>query len=283
MFGIASQDSSFIELALKLNSLGGRALFELVGAETNFSCCWDESQNLLKVYLKDTAQKEDFQRFLARISSHLPFSVKGLKERRIDEKDYLFKWRNYFKPVEIGESLIIRPPWSARRREKVEVIIEPGLAFGTGSHATTQGCMVALERLVQEGDTLLDVGTGSGVIAIASVKLGASQALGIDIDSLTLANACRNAQLNLVDGKVCFIEMSLESLKCGSFDLVVANLDFPTLTAGLTSFKNLSFRFLIIGGFLVNESPALEAAYSELFRLEDSLELDGWRTLVWSN
>jgi ribosomal protein L11 methyltransferase len=250
--------------------------------EAGFYCCWDETQNSLKVYLKDAAQKEDFLRFLSQVSFYLPFSVKEVQERQIFEKDYLLKWRDHFKPLEIGESLLVCPPWAAQGGKKVKVVVEPGLAFGTGGHASTQGCLIALERLVQKGDTLLDIGTGSGILAIASVKLGAAHALGIDTDLQALDNARQNVQLNQEESNVCFLEMSLERLRCGSFDLVVANLDFPTLSAGLAQFKKLNFRFLITGGILLTESFHLEAAYSKHYQLKDSFELDGWRTFIWS-
>lgn len=181
----------------------------------------------------------------------------------------------------VGKNLHICPPWTVREPEKFEVVIEPGLAFGTGSHATTRGCLIALERLLQVGDTLLDVGTGSGVLALASIKLRAAQALGIDTDSQALLNARRNAQLNQAEGKVCFLEMPLERLRYGSFDLIVANLDFPTLTAGIANFKKLNFRFLITGGILFTESRRFEAVYTRFFQLKDSLELNGWQTLIW--
>lgn len=139
----------------------------------------------------------------------------------VREEDWANAWKAYFKPIRVGRHLIVTPPWEdpqALDRDKV-VVIDPGMAFGTGNHATTQLCLAALEDYVQRGDRVADIGTGSGILAIAAAKLGAGEVCASDIEPLAVQIAARNAAENKVS-LATGIRMPTDT----TFDLVVANI-----------------------------------------------------------
>jgi len=148
----------------------------------------------------------------------LPFG--GVWEELPDE-DWLSAWRRDLKPVRAGPFLVLAP-WHPKEEEGIPLTIEPGMAFGTGHHETTRLALAALARHLRPGDKVLDLGTGSGILAIAAAKLG-GEALGVDIDETVLPQAEENVRRNGVG--VRFLLGSLEeALPYGPFDLLVANL-----------------------------------------------------------
>ena len=115
----------------------------------------------------------------------------------LQDSDWENNWKQYYKPMEIGERLLVIPEWeTAEIGDRVPLILEPGLTFGTGSHATTRLCLTALEKEVKGGEKVLDLGCGSGILSIAALKLGAKEALAVDIDEKCLTVAYDNAALN---------------------------------------------------------------------------------------
>ena len=152
----------------------------------------------------------------------------------LKEEDWAFGWQKYYKPMEIGRRLLVVPEWEKNTVDcggRVPLILDPGLAFGTGSHATTQLCLQALEKTVRPGDRMLDLGCGSGILSIAALKLGAESAQAVDIDEKCLNVAYENAALNGIGrdrytvrvGDVLSDE-ALRSELGGGYDIVVANI-----------------------------------------------------------
>lgn len=120
----------------------------------------------------------------------------------LEEEDWAFGWQKYYKPLPIGKRLLVVPAWEKDSTDcagRVPLILDPGLAFGTGSHATTQLCLTALEQHVHGGERVLDLGCGSGILSIAALKLGAISAEAVDIDDKCLNVAYENASLNDID------------------------------------------------------------------------------------
>ncbi|WP_068775143.1 50S ribosomal protein L11 methyltransferase [Paenibacillus sp. FJAT-26967] len=126
----------------------------------------------------------------------------GLRE--VDEEDWANAWKQYFKPTRITERLTIKPTWEEYEASPEELILEldPGMAFGTGTHATTSLCLKTLEEVIQGGEDVIDVGTGSGILAIAAAKLGARSVLAVDLDPVAVASASENAVLNGLDDRI---------------------------------------------------------------------------------
>lgn len=144
--------------------------------------------------------------------------------RFVAEEDWASAWKQYFKPQRIGERIVIKPTWEDWDAKPGEVVvqIDPGMAFGTGLHGTTRLCLHALEERVTPGATVADVGTGSGILAVAAALLGASQVTATEIDPLAVRIAQENIALNGVAQTVSVTEAAAPPT--GTFDIVVANI-----------------------------------------------------------
>lgn len=147
--------------------------------------------------------------------------------RRIEVEDWSEEWKKSFEPIFVTDQIVVLPDWDKSEFPGKSVIrIKPGPAFGTGDHATTQLCIRALRKLVRPGDRIIDVGCGSGILSIVSVKLGASYALGLDIDQDAIHNAEENLALNHVEDIVEVRQgMANASIPQASFGVAVANIN----------------------------------------------------------
>ena len=177
-------------------------------------------------------------------------ALQKLKEERSDcgtllmtmddlqESDWENNWKKYYKPMEIGERLLVIPEWEQENAlgkpkyaGRVPLILEPGLTFGTGSHATTRLCLQALEKCVQGGEKVLDLGCGSGILSIAALKLGAAKAEAVDIDDKCLTVAYENAALNGIGKDTYTVRVgdvltddAMRAEIGGGYDVVLANI-----------------------------------------------------------
>ena len=151
-----------------------------------------------------------------------------------EDKDWINNWKTFFKPFRAADDIVIKPTWEEYKKEKdsdILIEIDPGIAFGTGSHETTKLCIQALDKYVKTGDSVLDVGCGSGILSIAALKLGAKHATAIDIDEVAVKVAAENMAVNhipssdytLYDGDL--ISNAFLKVKAGTgHDIVVANI-----------------------------------------------------------
>lgn len=146
--------------------------------------------------------------------------------RRIAEESWAHAWKEHFHTLRIGERIVIRPSWRSYTPGPGEVVIDldPGMAFGTGSHPTTALCLQALEKLVRPEDVVYDIGTGSGILAIAAALLGAGRVEACDIDPVAVRVAAGNVENNRVSDRVRVVQGNWRVLPAGEADLVVANI-----------------------------------------------------------
>jgi ribosomal protein L11 methyltransferase len=234
-------------------------------------------------------QREELQEYLGRLSGYglLPL---GLEMLEVAEEDWSGAWKAHFKPMHVTPRLVIRPPWEEYRGapEEVVITIYPGMAFGTGRHPTTLLCLRALEEVwgpdlpLEAGPyPVLDVGTGTGILALAAARLGAG-VLAIDVDPEAVAAALDNVRLNALQERVLVEATSLTSLR-QQFALILANLTAPDLlqlAEGLAA-RLLSGGVLIISGFLTEDQPALEARFLNLgLTAGGSYSQEDWVALV---
>lgn len=176
----------------------------------------------------------------------------------LHDRNWNAAWERSAGIVEATDRIIIKPSWKKLRkrdRGKIIVQIDPKMSFGTGHHETTRLCLEMLQRYLNAGDRLLDIGTGTGILAIAGVKLGAHSAVGIDHDSWSVQNARENVRRNRVQGRVTIRRGDLSSLPSRAFDILIANIDFPTFRASLKKIARRvkPGRLLIVSGILVSD------------------------------
>jgi ribosomal protein L11 methyltransferase len=199
---------------------------------------------------------------------------------RIDEVDAAPSeaWREHAVPIRVGDDLVIRPAWSAPLDEQgvVEIAIEPGAAFGLGDHPTTRLSAAAVRRRVEPGDTVLDVGCGTGVLAIVALRLGAASAVGVDIAAAAVPVSRDNAERNGVGDRLDVSTRTLDELD-GPFDLVLANILAPALIALADDLRRLTAPSgrLVISGVLADRHDHVVAALAPMCALRTDV-LDGW-------
>jgi len=197
----------------------------------------------------------------------------------VAEQDWVRATQQQFGPIRISERLWIVPSWSeAPDDAAINLKLDPGLAFGTGSHPTTAQCLRWLEANLPEGATLIDYGCGSGVLAIAARRLGAGRVVAVDIDSAALAAARENAALNAVDIEV----VQTDAVHPGPYDVVVANILSNPLKvlAPLLSALVRSNGTLVLAGILTSQAQDVAQAYAPWVDLRAVSDAEGWTCLA---
>ncbi|HQF60975.1 MAG TPA: 50S ribosomal protein L11 methyltransferase [Anaerolineaceae bacterium] len=210
--------------------------------------------------------------------------------RTIEDQDWMAAWKQHYRPIPVGQKLMILPAWlSLDTEDRIAVRIDPSMAFGTGTHPTTQLCMALLENRVGENEPVIDVGCGSGILSIAAVKLGAVRALAVDIDPLSVKATLENAQANGVSEKIeaglgSVAEILQKNFSLDRAPLVLANILAPVivrlLDAGLAQLI-LPGGILILSGIMVDQADSvIEAAARHQLTLIEQQTMGDWIALV---
>ncbi len=232
---------------------------ETEGVETlRVTAYFDKSPDLERV-------REELQEAL-RIYSLPSSSVRDMSVRDVADQDWLGEWKKNWQPVEVGRSFIIAPPWSEIRDagDRIVIRIEPGMAFGTGTHETTRLCLAAIEKHF-EGESFLDVGTGTGILAIAAAKLfPAARIEACDTDEEAVGIARENARLNGVGNNIAFTVRTIAESPPASADCVCANLTLDTILPLLPAMLSASCGRLILSGLLDSQIEPIVARLREL-------------------
>lgn len=208
-----------------------------------------------------------------------------LEVASIEEEDWATSWKKYFKPIKIGKKLIIIPSWEANiESSRTKILLDPGMAFGSGQHETTRLCLELLDSKVKDGDRVLDVGTGTGILAIASLLLGAKEALGIDIDPLSIKVAKENSLLNEV--RADFKLRTINQLDEASFDIVVANIVADVIIDILDDIKGKLKKgglFIASGIIELREEDMRKTLASKGFRIQECKTENSWVSFLCVN
>jgi ribosomal protein L11 methyltransferase len=232
----------------------------------------DQQHVTLRTYFREDGKEkrilQDLHRYLKslkRIAPEIPLTK--IKTASIPEQDWGENWKRFFKPIQVTSKFVIKPPWSKIRlkRDQIPIEITPGMAFGTGTHATTILCIRALEeRMRKRNLSILDVGTGSGILSIIAARLGAKEVVGIDIDPLAMENARENVEKNGVSNIVNLRKGSIGTVH-KKFNVVVANIDFKRLKRMRKPLSNHleNEGVLILSGILEKQKEKIRLHYLE--------------------
>lgn len=245
----------------------------------------DRTRSLLHLYLSPADHPAEAKLFL----------TERLKEAGIDytlsccscrEEDWANNWKAYFKPQAVGKRLFIRPIWEKAETpaDRVTLNIEPGAAFGTGTHDTTRLCLETLDEIITPGKTVLDIGCGSGILAIASLLLGAKSAVGVDIDPLAVKTAAENGKMNgLSEPRLRFLCGDLADRVTGRYSVVVANIVADVIMAFCQTVPNYLEKdglFLTSGIIDTREAEVVCALENAGFHIKARNSSGGWVSLL---
>jgi ribosomal protein L11 methyltransferase len=214
---------------------------------------------------------------------NVSFFKNGLeyKIEQLEDKDWEREWMDNFHPLKFGQRLWVCPSWrDIPDPTAVNVMLDPGLAFGTGTHPTTALCMHWLDQVIQPDQTVVDFGCGSGILGIAALKLGAKRVIGIDIDPQAIEASGKNAQRNNVAGQIeLYLPQDQPSLEA---DVVVANI----LAGPLADLKPIISAYvkpgglLALSGILTSQAHSVMAAYADEFTFDPVVEQEEWVRLT---
>jgi ribosomal protein L11 methyltransferase len=245
--------------------------------------------------IEETRQKLEESLFYLGMIQPLPVPV----YRQIADQNWMEAWKKHYQPILIGERLVIVPAWlESPDPNRVAIKIDPGMAFGTGTHPTTQLCLELMESWFgqsiignRKSKIVIDVGCGSGILSIAALKLGASRALGVDIDAESIINSRANADTNAVGAELILGVGSVQEILDGTFafkkaPLVVANILAPVIVrlfnAGLSNLINEIGTIILSGILLEQEGNVIEAGQAHGLSLNERRQVGDWVALSLS-
>lgn len=208
----------------------------------------------------------------------------GYKE--VDDEDWSTAWKKYYKPFNISDRVVIKPSWEQYAEKDGEIVVEldPGMAFGTGTHETTRLCSQLMERYVREGDFVIDVGCGTGILSIIASKLGAGRIEAIDIDEVAVRVAEENCAINGVQDSVHVSKGVLSDLKPVKADIVVANIIadvIVNLSGIMTDYLKKGGTLLTSGIIKERKDEVIEAYTQKGFEFVSLDELGEWVAIVF--
>ena len=250
--------------------------------------------------LEETRQKLEESLYFLGMIRPLPAPA----YRQIADQNWMEAWKQYYKPILIGQRLLILPAWmDSPTPERVAIKIDPGMAFGTGTHPTTQLCLELMEHVfdgvaMNRGpladtvrhppSTVIDVGCGSGILSIAAIKLGAAKVLGVDIDRESVANSRENAETNGVEDELILGVGSVREILAGQFGfrsapLVVANILAPVIArlfeAGMADLVEEGGAIILSGILSEQEESVIEAGEAHGLRMSERRQTGDWVAL----
>jgi len=203
----------------------------------------------------------------------------------VDEQDWANSWKQYYKPAKVGEKIVVKPTWEEYQKNEGDIVIEldPGMAFGTGTHETTTMCIKELEKRINNEDVVFDIGCGSGILSIAAAKLGAKKTIGVDLDKVAVKVSKENTELNNVDSSVEIRYGNLMNVVTEKADIVVANIIadiIAILAKDVSNFLNDDGLF-IASGIILDKIEFVKAALLENnFEILEVNTMGEWSAIV---
>ena len=297
--------ASWIEISLQVSSEQAEAVAEILGRFTQEGVVIEqmaEENNLSPTLILQKSVKvfgylfadETVEKQKLRLEESL-WHLSQIQQlpaptyRKIHDQNWMTAWKKQYHPLKVGKKLAILPAWAENAfSTRIPIRINPGMAFGTGTHPTTQLSLEMMENKVQPGQDIFDIGCGSGILSAAAIKLGAGRVYGVDISAEAIASSAENAELNQVREKIELYQGSVSEIIGGCFrilqaPLVIANILTPIILRlfddGLADLVE-SGGFLILSGILSPQtSEVFSKAESFGLQLVEQIEIDDWVTL----
>lgn len=244
----------------------------------------DRTKSIIHIYISECDNAPEAVSFLIERLSAVGISAE-VDSTAVDDSDWNENWKKYFKAFSVGKTLAVCPSWEKydNNEGRTVVSLDPGAAFGTGTHATTSLCMEILEENVKPDSTVLDIGTGSGILSITALLLGAKSALGVDIDAQSVKVAKENAVINGVDSNSEFLVGDLAEKVSGKYSIVCANIVADVV---IRLFENVADfmeddGILIVSGIIDMRAEDVEsAAQKHGFIIKNKLMREEWCAYV---
>lgn len=219
------------------------------------------------------------------LNRQLPDSIMAVDFTQVQEEDWANSWKKYYKPLRIGQHIVIKPTWEEFAAGPDDMVIEmdPGMAFGTGTHATTTLCLEVLEQYIGGGERVYDVGTGSGILAVAAAKLGAGSVLAMDIDDVAVQAAGQNVTANGVTDLVMVRRNDLLAGISEPANIVIANIVADVILRVSPDAARLTAKggLFITSGIIAHRADEIARELKSLgFRLQDRKEEKDWVLFV---
>ncbi len=251
------------------------------------SCYIDPDEDIEALSMKISQMLKEVGQFLDVGAATLSFG-------ETEDKDWINNWKQFFKPFRLDDSIIIKPTWETvndRKEGDIIVEIDPGTAFGTGSHETTRLCISQIKRFLKPGDKVLDLGCGSGILSIIALKLGAGKVVGTDIDPNAIIATKENLAVNHIEegsmipyeGNLLEDEALCEKIGEGQYDIVVANI----LADVIIPLSSIARRFMKEGAYFITsgiintkEEEVKEAMVKNGFEIVDIIPMGEWVSIV---
>jgi ribosomal protein L11 methyltransferase len=277
----------FVEVEI----IGDPALFEeLTGVmlQLGFEGFWEDG-NRLRTYMTMESWSigllEELIRDSDRVAAVHNALPPSIQTRKIKEQNWNAEWEKTIQPIQVTKRIVIKPSWRKYTPSSNQIVltIDPKMSFGTGYHETTRMILKLIEKHCKAGMSVLDVGTGTGVLAIAAVKLGAEKSVGVDSDEWSYDNARENVQLNDAQDQVQIMRGDISVVKEQRFDMVVANIQRNVLLEILADMRArlAPDGLLLLSGLLLeDESPMIDALHGSGFRMIEELIENEWIALA---
>ena len=244
----------------------------------------DRSKAIIHIYIPDTSNPLEAVSYLTE-----RFTAENINNTitcdDVEDSNWLDGWKKYFKPIEIGDNLAICPSWEKYNNtdNRKILMIDPGAAFGTGTHETTSLCLQVLDKTNCKGKSVLDIGCGSGILALASLLLGADNAFGVDIDKLAIKTATENAKINKLTQQSSFVCGDLVDKVSGKYDIICANIVADVIIVLCDSVSNYmkDESILILSGIIdTREKDVVDKINKSDLVIKDRFCKNNWVSFV---
>lgn len=245
-----------------------------------------EEVNCIKIFSHDLT-KDKIEELLQNLVSNKLLSTFSVEENFIEERNWNEEWERSREIIRVSDTIVIKPTFKDYNAQDNEIVLtlDPKMSFGTGEHQTTRMMIQLIEKYIQPGMKVLDAGTGTGILAIAAVKLGALKAIAFDIDDWCIDNSKENSELNNVAEKIDIRLCSLNEIEDNNFDMILANIQKNILLELKTGISGRIKKggILLLSGILhIDEDEIVKEYYQSGFKLINKFQADEWLALAFT-